>query len=66
MYLIVICFILKVRNKEAIRMDMNHLFLEYMWDVKKEEMKKEANFKETYKLYPEFTTIKRIFKGKQE
>lgn len=45
-------------------MDLNHLFLEDMWKTRKEEMKKEADFKETYNLFPEFNYIKMIFKGK--
>lgn len=43
-------------------MEMNHLSLEYIWNVKKEEMKKKLTFKERYKLYSDFTEIKRNVK----
>lgn len=39
-------------------MEMNYLLLEYIWNTKKEEMKREAEYRETYKLYPEFTKLK--------
>lgn len=42
-------------------MEMNPLILESMWKMKKEQMKKEAEFKETYKLYPEFAQIRKTF-----
>lgn len=45
-------------------MEMNPLILESMWKMKKEQMKKEADFKETYKLYPEFAHIKKAFNKK--
>ncbi|MFT9596438.1 hypothetical protein [Mesobacillus sp.] len=35
-------------------MDMNYLALEYIWNTKKEEMKRKDDFRETYKLYQEF------------
>ncbi|WP_210366052.1 hypothetical protein [Bacillus sp. REN3] len=34
-------------------MDLDQFFLEYIWGIRKEEMRREAAFKETYKLYPE-------------
>jgi hypothetical protein len=43
-------------------MEMNYLLLEYIWNTKKEEMKRESDFRETYKLYPEFTKLKWKFK----
>lgn len=43
-------------------MDMNPLVLESIWKIRKEAMEKEAAFKETYKLYPEFQAVKRMFK----
>jgi len=45
-------------------MEMNPLILESMWKMKKDQMKKEADFKETYKLYPEFAHIKKTFNKK--
>lgn len=39
-------------------MDMNYLALEYIWNTKKEEMKRKDDFRETYKLYPEFSRFK--------
>ena len=42
-------------------MEMNPLILESMWKIKNEQMKKEADFKETYKLYPEFAKIRSNF-----
>lgn len=48
----------KSMNREAIRMEMNHLYLEYIWNQRKDEMKRAADFKETYKLYPDFTNLK--------
>jgi hypothetical protein len=55
-----ISFILKVGIREAIKMEMNPLILESIWKMRKEEMQKEAAFKETYKLYPEYEAAKRI------
>ena len=43
-------------------MEMNHLSLEYVWNVKKEEMKKKLTLKERYKLYSDFTENKRNVK----
>jgi len=40
-------------------MEMNPLILESMWNMKKEQMKKEADFKETYKLYPEYDVLRK-------
>ncbi|MEH7444972.1 hypothetical protein V7201_21950 [Bacillus sp. JJ1122] len=45
-------------------MEMNPLILESMWNLKKEQMKKEADFKETYKLYPEFSHTKKAINEK--
>jgi hypothetical protein len=61
MYAIKNSLILNIRIREAIRMEMNPLILESMWKMKKEQMKKEAEFKETYKLYPEFAQIRKAF-----
>lgn len=38
-------------------MEMNYLALEYIWNSKQEEMERRADFRETYKLYPQ---IKRL------
>ncbi|MBT2692004.1 hypothetical protein [Bacillus sp. ISL-55] len=38
-------------------MDMNYLALEYIWNTKKEEMKRKDDFRETYKLYQEFKRL---------
>ena len=35
-------------------MEMNYLALEYIWNTKKEEMKRKDALRETYKLYQEF------------
>ncbi|MBT2637889.1 MULTISPECIES: hypothetical protein [unclassified Bacillus (in: firmicutes)] len=39
-------------------MEMNYLALEYIWNTKKEEMKRKHDYWETYKLYQEFKRIK--------
>lgn len=35
-------------------MELNYLALEYIWNTKKEEMKRKDEFRETYKLYKGF------------
>jgi hypothetical protein len=52
--------ILKLRTREANDMEMNYLALEYIWNTKKEEMKRKNDFRETYKLYPELTRFQWI------
>jgi hypothetical protein len=54
MFPLFISLILELRTREAIHMDMNYLALEYIWNTKKEEMKRKDDFRETYKLYQEF------------
>jgi hypothetical protein len=39
-------------------MDMNYLALEYIWNSKKEEMKRIDDFRETYKLYSDVKSFK--------
>jgi hypothetical protein len=46
--------ILEVRTREAKDMEMNYLALEYIWNSKKEEMKRKDDFREAYKLYDRF------------
>jgi hypothetical protein len=58
MFPLFISHILELRTREANHMDMNYLALEYIWNTKKEEMKRKDDFRETYKLYPEFTRFK--------
>lgn len=41
-------------------MEMNYLALEYIWNTKKEEMKRKDDFRDTYKLYPELTRFQWI------
>jgi len=52
--------ILKLRTREANDMEMNYLALEYIWNTKKEEMKRKDDFRDTYKLYPELTRFQWI------
>jgi hypothetical protein len=46
--------ILELRTREANNMEMNYLALEYIWNTKKEEMKRKDEFREAYKLYNRF------------
>lgn len=39
-------------------MEMNYLALEYIWNAKKEEMKRKDDFRDTYNLYSEFKRFK--------
>ena len=57
MFPFVISLILELRTREANEMEMNYLALEYIWNTKKEEMKRKDDFRETYKLYPEFKRV---------
>lgn len=45
---------------------MNLLILESIWKIRKEAMEKEAAFKETYKLYPEFQALKRVLNNNSQ
>jgi hypothetical protein len=43
-------------------MDMNPMIIEHIWRLKKEEIDRKAAFRETYKLYQEFDSVKRALK----
>lgn len=58
MFPLVSSLILKLRTREANDMEMNYLALEYIWNSKNEEMERAADFRETYKLYPESKRFK--------
>lgn len=44
-------------------MEMNYLALEYIWNTKREEMRRKDAFRETYKLYQEFKRLNSLRKN---